>query len=33
LLKSLEEILGVPILPTVTSAADFSDLFEAGFFP
>lgn len=33
LLKSLEEILGVPILPTVSAASDFSDLFEPGFFP
>lgn len=33
LLKSLEEILGVPILPTVRPANDFSDLFEPGFLP
>ena len=33
LLKSLEEIFGLPILPTVTTASDFSDLFEAGSFP
>ncbi len=33
LLKSLEEIFGLPILPTVSAAADFSDLFELGFFP
>jgi hypothetical protein len=33
LLKSLEEILGLPILPAVTTATDFSDLFEAGSFP
>jgi hypothetical protein len=33
LLKSLEEIFGVPILPAVSAANDFSDLFETGFFP
>ena len=33
LLKSLEEIFGLPILPTVTAASDFADLFEPGFFP
>jgi hypothetical protein len=33
LLKSLEEILGVPILPSVSSANDFGDLFAAGTFP
>ena len=33
LLKSLEEILGLPILPAVTTANDFADLFEPGFFP
>ena len=33
LLKSLEEILGVPILPSVSAASDFSDLFAPGFFP
>ena len=33
LLKSLEEILGVPILPSVSTASDVSDLFEAGTFP
>ena len=33
LLKSLEEILGVAILPPVSAANDFSDLFEAGTFP
>ncbi|MEO6576173.1 MAG: hypothetical protein ABIP89_20125, partial [Polyangiaceae bacterium] len=29
LLKSEEEILGVPVLPSVTGANDFSDLFTA----
>ena len=33
LLKSLEEIFHLPILPAVTTANDFSDLFEPGFFP
>jgi hypothetical protein len=33
LLKSLEELLGVPILPSVSAASDFGDLFEAGTFP
>ena len=33
LLKSVEEILGVPILPSVAGANDLSDLFEAGTFP
>jgi hypothetical protein len=33
LLKSLEEIFGLPILPSVTTANDFADLFEPGFFP
>ena len=33
LLKSLERILEVPILAKVSGANDFSDLFEAGFFP
>ena len=32
-LKSVEEILGVPVLPTVSSANDFSDLFKPGMFP
>jgi len=32
-LKSVEEILGVPVLPTVSSANDFSDLFQPGRFP
>ena len=31
--KSIEEMLGVPVLPTVTSANDFADLFQAGMFP
>ena len=33
LVKSLEEIFGLPILPAVTTANDFADLFEPGFFP
>jgi len=33
LLKSIERILEVPILPKVSGANDFTDLFEAGFFP
>jgi hypothetical protein len=33
LLKSLEEIFGLPILPAVSPATDFADLFEPGFFP
>lgn len=33
MLKSEEEILGVPILPTVMSASDLADLFESGTFP
>ncbi len=33
LLKSEEEILGVSALPSVTSAADFTDLFVQGTFP
>ena len=33
LLKSIERILEVPILPKVSGANDFSDLFQAGFFP
>jgi phosphatidylinositol-3-phosphatase len=33
LLKSVEEIFGVPILPAASAANDFSDLFEPGFFP
>lgn len=33
LLKSEEEILGIPVLSSVTSAADFTDLFDQGTFP
>jgi phosphatidylinositol-3-phosphatase len=33
LLKSVEEMLGVPVLPTVTAANDFADMFVAGTFP
>jgi phosphatidylinositol-3-phosphatase len=33
LLKSIEEILQLAVLPTVAGANDFSDLFEAGHFP
>jgi len=33
LVKSLDEIFRLPILPAATSANDFSDLFESGFFP
>ena len=33
LVKSVEEILGLPVLPAVASANDFADLFDAGFFP
>jgi hypothetical protein len=32
-LKSVEEILGVPVLSTVSSANDFADLFQPGQFP
>jgi hypothetical protein len=32
-LKSIEEILGVPVLSTVTSANDFADMFKTGMFP
>jgi len=32
-LKSIEEILQLAVLPTVSGANDFSDLFEAGQFP
>jgi hypothetical protein len=31
--KSIEEILGVPALSTVSSANDFADLFQPGMFP
>lgn len=33
LTKSIEEILGLPVLSTVSSASDFSDLFATGQFP
>ena len=33
LVKSVEQYLGVPELPTVASAANFADMFEAGTFP
>ena len=33
MLKSIEEQLGVPALPTVTSANDFADMFQPGAFP
>ncbi len=33
LLKSVERILGVPVLPRVSQARDFSDFFEPGYFP
>jgi len=33
LIKSVEQILGLPILPTVTDANDLSDLFRAGQYP
>ena len=33
LLRSVEEIFGLPVLPTVAGATDFADLFEAGTFP
>jgi phosphatidylinositol-3-phosphatase len=33
LVKSLEQIFGLPFLPAVASANDFADLFDAGFFP
>jgi hypothetical protein len=33
LLRSLEEIFGVPILSRVTGENDFADLFTAGAFP
>lgn len=32
-LKSLQEIMGVPVFTNVAAANDFSDYFEAGFFP
>jgi hypothetical protein len=33
LVKSVERILGLPILSTVTGSNDFTDLYNAGFFP
>ncbi len=33
IIKSVEEIFGLPILPTVASKNDLRDIFEAGFFP
>lgn len=33
LVKSVEEIFGLPILPTVANAQDFADLFVTGAFP
>ncbi len=33
IIKSVEEILGLPILSKVSTASDLSDLFNAGFFP
>ncbi|CAN5605124.1 alkaline phosphatase family protein [soil metagenome] len=33
MLKSTEEYLGVPVLPSVASATDFAGMFEAGTFP
>jgi hypothetical protein len=33
LTRSVEEIFGLPILPTVAGNADFADLFQSGFFP
>ena len=33
LLKSIEEQLGVPVLPSVTAATDFAAMFQTGFFP
>jgi hypothetical protein len=30
LTKTVEEVFGLPILPTVTDAADFGDLFVSG---
>jgi hypothetical protein len=33
LLKSIERIPEVPILPKVAGANDFADLFQSGFFP
>jgi len=33
MLKSVEELLGVPVLPAVANATDFADMFEPGVFP
>ena len=33
LVKTVEEIFGLPVLPAVASANDFADLFQSGFFP
>jgi phosphatidylinositol-3-phosphatase len=33
LVKSVERILALPILSTVSGSNDFTDLFNAGFFP
>jgi hypothetical protein len=33
LVKTVEKIFGLPILPTVASANDFGDLFQAGYYP
>ena len=33
LVKTVEKIFGLPILPAVASANDFGDMFQAGFYP
>jgi len=33
LVKTVEKIFGLPLLPTVASANDFSDLFQSGYYP
>jgi hypothetical protein len=33
LVKTVERIFGLPILPAVAAASDFGDLFQAGFYP
>jgi hypothetical protein len=33
LTKSVEEIFGLPVLPSASTANDFADLFQPGFFP
>jgi hypothetical protein len=33
LLKTVEEMLGLPVLPSVAPANDLADLFQSGFFP